>query len=52
MALGSPWARFLYGGSTGGWEAAAAQVLYPDDDNGAYAACPDPIEFLLGSGVP
>ena len=43
--IGEPWARFLYGGSTGGWEAAAAQVLFPDDYNGAYAACPDPIDF-------
>ncbi|MFQ5632693.1 MAG: alpha/beta hydrolase-fold protein, partial [bacterium] len=37
--LGEPWARFLYGGSTGGWEALAAQVLYPDDYNGCFAAC-------------
>lgn len=43
--LGAPWARFLYGGSTGGWEALAAQVLYPDDYNGCFAACPDPIDF-------
>lgn len=43
--LGAPWARFLYGGSTGGWEAMAAQILYPDDYNGAYVACPDPIDF-------
>jgi hypothetical protein len=43
--LGQPWARFLYGGSTGGWEALAAQVFYPDDYNGAFAACPDPIDF-------
>ena len=28
--LGEGWSRFLYGGSTGGWEAAAAQILYPD----------------------
>lgn len=40
-----PWARALYGGSTGGWEALAAQVLYPDLYNGAYASCPDPIDF-------
>ncbi len=40
-----PWARFLYGGSTGGWEALAAQVFYPDDYNGCFAACPDPIDF-------
>ncbi|MBN1939291.1 MAG: hypothetical protein JW843_06885 [Candidatus Aminicenantes bacterium] len=43
--LGAGWARFMYGGSTGGWEALAAQVLYPDDFNGCYAACPDPIDF-------
>jgi hypothetical protein len=43
--LGGGWARFLYGGSTGGWEALAAQVLYPDEYNGCYAACPDPIDF-------
>jgi hypothetical protein len=44
-AIGQPWARFLYGGSTGGWEALAAQVFYPDEYNGAFAACPDPIDF-------
>ena len=40
-----PWARALYGGSTGGWEALAAQVFYPDQYNGAWANCPDPIDF-------
>ncbi len=43
--LGQGWARFLYGGSTGGWEALAAQVFYPDEFNGCYACCPDPIDF-------
>jgi hypothetical protein len=43
--LGEGWARFLYGGSTGGWEAAAVQIFYPDEYNGAFAACPDPIDF-------
>ena len=43
--IGEGWARFLYGGSTGGWEALAVQVFYPDDYNGAFAACPDPIDF-------
>ncbi len=43
--IGEGWARFLYGGSTGGWEALAAQVLYPDEYNGCFAACPDPIDF-------
>src|SRR6185369_4887939 len=40
-----PWARALYGGSTGGWEALGAQVFYPDEYNGAWASCPDPIDF-------
>jgi hypothetical protein len=43
--LGQGWARFMYGGSTGGWEAMGAQVFYPDEFNGAYIACPDPIDF-------
>ncbi len=44
-ALGTGWSRFMYGGSTGGWEAMGAQVFYPDAFNGAYIACPDPIDF-------
>jgi hypothetical protein len=43
--IGKGWARFLYGGSTGGWEAMAAQVFYPEEYNGSWAACPDPIDF-------
>jgi hypothetical protein len=43
--IGQGWARFTYGGSTGGWEALAAQVFYPDEFNGCFAACPDPIAF-------
>jgi hypothetical protein len=43
--MGQGWARFTYGGSTGGWEALAVQMFYPDDYNGAFAACPDPIDF-------
>ena len=43
--LGQGWSRFTYGGSTGGWEALATQVFYPDMYNGAFAACPDPIDF-------
>jgi len=42
---GAGWSRFLYGGSTGGWEALAVQVKYPDEYNGCFAACPDPIDF-------
>jgi hypothetical protein len=43
--IGAGWARFTYGGSTGGWEALAVQVFYPNDFNGAWVACPDPIDF-------
>ena len=43
--LAQGWARFTYGGSTGGWEALATQVFYPDMYNGAFAACPDPTDF-------
>ena len=43
--MGEGWARFLYGGSTGGWEALAVQVKYPEKYNGCFAACPDPIDF-------
>lgn len=44
-AIGQGWARFMYGGSTGGWEALAVQIFYPDHYNGAFAACPDPVDF-------
>lgn len=43
--IGQGWARFTYGGSTGGWEALAAQIFYPQEFNGAFGACPDPIDF-------
>jgi hypothetical protein len=43
--IGQGWARFVYGGSTGGWEALAVQMFYPDHYNGAFAACPDPVDF-------
>jgi hypothetical protein len=40
-----PWARMLSGGSTGGWIAAAHQVLYPDFYGGSFASCPDSVTF-------
>ncbi len=43
--IGQGWARFAYGGSTGGWEAMAVQTFYPDHYNGAFVACPDPVDF-------
>lgn len=49
--IGQGWARFLYGGSTGGWEALAAQVKYPDQYGGCFAACPDPISFSAFSSI-
>jgi len=39
------WAHATFGGSTGGWEALATQVFYPDDYNGAWVAWPDPVDF-------
>ena len=43
--IGEGWARFVYGGSTGGWISLAVQMSYPDEYNGAWVACPDPIDF-------
>ena len=43
--IGQGWARFLYGGSTGGWESLAVQMFYPEHYNGAFVACPDPVDF-------
>ena len=43
--IGAGWARVTTGGSTGGWEAFGVQVKYPDAYNGAWALCPDPIDF-------
>ncbi len=38
-------ARFLIGGSTGGWEALALQIYHPDAFNGAWGLYPDPVDF-------
>jgi hypothetical protein len=43
--IGQSWARFMYGGSTGGWESLAVQIFYPEHYNGAFVACPDPVDF-------
>lgn len=43
--IGEGWSRFLYGGSTGGWESLAVMVKYPDEYAACFAACPDPIDF-------
>jgi hypothetical protein len=49
--IGQGWARFAYGGSTGGWEAMAVQMFYPEEYNGAWIACPDPIDFRAFTAV-
>ena len=38
-------ARFLTGGSTGGWECAALQLQRPDFFGGAWCLYPDPVDF-------
>ncbi|MAQ75222.1 MAG: hypothetical protein CL613_02680 [Aquimarina sp.] len=43
--IGEGWSRFMYGGSTGGWESLAVQVKYPKEYGMCFAACPDPIDF-------
>ncbi len=43
--IGSGWSRYLCGGSTGGWAALAVQIFYPDQYNGCWAGCPDPVDF-------
>jgi len=46
-----PWARWLHGGSTGGWEALALQIFNPDFVGGTWAYCPDPVTFSDVEGV-
>ncbi len=43
--IGEPWARAVYGDSTGGWAALAQQIFYPDEYNGVWSLCPDPVDF-------
>jgi hypothetical protein len=40
-----PHARLLTGGSTGGWESFALQVLHPDFFGGTWTMYPDPLDF-------
>jgi len=39
------WARTLSGGSTGGWEAVAMQLYYPQVYGGSWGWCPDSLDF-------
>ena len=49
--IGEPWARWLHGGSTGGWEALALQIYHPDLFGGTWAYCPDPVTFTDVEGI-
>ena len=40
-----PWGRVLAGRSTGGWEAAAMMIFYPETFAASYPWAPDPIDF-------
>ena len=44
-ARAQPHARVLCGTSTGGWVCLALQIFYSDFFNGAWASCPDPVDF-------
>ena len=44
-AIPDGYARVLTGGSTGGWESIALQVLHPDFFNGTWTLYPDPVDF-------
>ena len=43
--LGTPGARVLNGGSTGGWVSLALQIFYPDFFNGTWSGYPDGVDF-------
>ncbi|WP_083421819.1 alpha/beta hydrolase-fold protein [Arsenicibacter rosenii] len=45
------YARVLTGGSTGGWESFALQVLYPDFYGGTWSFAPDPLDFRNVEGI-
>ncbi len=47
----APWARWLSGGSTGGWESLALQIFHPDFFGGTWSSCPDPVTFTDVEGV-
>jgi Putative esterase len=40
-----PYARLLTGGSTGGWESLALQVMHPEFFGGTWTFYPDPVDF-------
>ena len=49
-SIPQPWARWLSGGSTGGWESLALQIFHPDFFGGTWSYCPDPVTFTNVEG--
>jgi S-formylglutathione hydrolase FrmB len=45
QAGGSGSRRYVTGVSSGGWSSLWLQVAYPDDFNGCWSHCPDPVDF-------
>lgn len=45
LTIAQPWARITAGGSTGGWEALASLVFYPNVFGETFAGYPDPIDL-------
>lgn len=43
--IDAPWARMLFGGSTGGWISLYTQVTQPDSFGGAWLYCPDVLDY-------
>jgi len=43
--VAAPTARFLTGGSSGGWSSLWLQVTYPDFFGGVWSLAPDPVDF-------
>jgi len=43
--IDAPWARTLFGGSTGGWISLYTQVTRPESFGGAWVYCPDMVDY-------
>ncbi|MEM6377705.1 MAG: alpha/beta hydrolase-fold protein, partial [Bacteroidota bacterium] len=50
-SISESYARVLTGGSTGGWESFALQVMYPDFYGGTWSFAPDPLDFRNVEGI-
>lgn len=43
--IDAPWARTMFGGSTGGWISLYTQVTRPESFGGAWVYCPDMVDY-------